>query len=184
MKRTLYCLLLLLAVMTTGCENDLKTIMELDKKNAGVEKASGITIIYSQKAKVTAKLIADSMERHLEAPTFLEFTHGLHVDIYDDSLGTVESTVDAKHGKYMDGTADIFLWDNVVVKNKKGERLDTKQLNWDAKKQKFISNAKVRISTPTDTIRGTGLEANQDFSIYKILNPEGPFTVKDSALIQ
>ncbi len=169
--------------MATGCENDLKTIMELDQKNAGVEKAAGITIIYSQKAKVTAKLRADTMERHLESPTFMEFTHGLHVDIYNDTLA-VESTVDAKHGKYMDNTSDVFLWDNVVVKNKKGERLDTKELHWDAKKERFISNAHVQISTPTDTIRGTGLESNQDFTDYKILNPEGPFTVKDSAMVQ
>lgn len=177
MKRTLY--ILLLALVATGCENDMKTIMEMDQKASGVEKGAGISIIYSQKAKVNAKLTADSMQRHLENPSFLEFTHGLHIDVYD-STGAVSSTVDARHGKYFDGSADVNLWDHVIVRNVKEQRLDAKTLNWDSKKQVFTSSDSVRISlNRTDTIWGTGLESNQDFTNYKILHPSGPFTIHD-----
>jgi hypothetical protein len=67
-----------------------------------------------------------------------------------------------------------------VVINKKGQRLDCEELNWDSKKAIFYSNKEVRISTLTDTLYGTGLESNQDFSDYTILHPSGPFVIKDS----
>jgi len=69
-----------------------------------------------------------------------------------------------------------------VVINKEGKRLDCNELNWDSKKGKFLSKKAVRISTPTDTIYGTGLESNQDFSDYNIINPRGQVTVQDSTL--
>lgn len=162
----------------------MQAIMKLDTKAAAVEEGTDIVSYFSQEGRVTAKLTAPLMIRHLENPPYVEFNKGLKVISYNDSL-QVESTVTARYGKYFENDANVFLRDNVVVVNNKGERLDCHELNWDSKKEKFYSNKKVRISTPAgDTLHGTGLISNQDFSDYKIINSEGQVAVADSTMSQ
>ncbi|MCF6401656.1 LPS export ABC transporter periplasmic protein LptC [Chitinophaga filiformis] len=165
-----------------SCENDMNAIMNLDKSTTAVEEGKDIESMYSQTGRVKAKLTAPMMLRHLKPPVYVEFSKGLKVLFYNDSLD-VESTLTARYGKYFENDANIFLRDHVVVINKKGERLDCEELNWDSKLQKFLSNKPVRISTVTDTLYGTGLESNQDFSDYTILHPSGPFIIQDSTMM-
>jgi len=164
-----------------ACENDMQSIMRLDQGAAAVEEGIKIESLYSQGGRVRAKLTAPTMKRYMERPAYVEFNNGLKVLSYNDSL-QVESTVTAKYGKYFENDDNVFLRDSVVVINKEGKRLDCNELNWDSKKGKFLSKKAVRISTPTDTIYGTGLESNQDFSDYNIINPRGQVTVQDSTL--
>lgn len=164
-----------------ACENDMQSIMQLDKGAAAVEEGVKIESFYSQYGRVRAKLTAPTMTRYLERPAYVEFNNGLKVLSYNDSL-QVESTVTAKYGKYFENDDNVLLRDSVVVVNKEGKRLDCYELHWDSKKGRFFSDKDVRISTPTDTIYGTGLESNQDFSDYNIINPRGQVTVQDSTL--
>lgn len=169
-------------LMTAGlaaCENDMQAIMQLDAKKAAVEEGVDIETIFSQHGRVKAKLMAPVMDRHLEKPPFIEFNKGLRVIFYNDSL-TVESNMRARYGKYFEEEGNVILKDSVVVINKENKRLDCNELHWDAKRELFHTNKPVRISTATDTIWGTGLESNQDFSNYKILHVSGPITLQDS----
>jgi LPS export ABC transporter protein LptC len=166
-----------------SCENDINTIMNMDKQTTVVEEGKDIVSMYSQTGRVKAQLTAPTMIRHLKPPVYVEFNTGLKVLFFNDSLG-IESTLTARYGKYFETDANVFLRDHVVVVNKKGERLDCEELNWDSKLQKFLSNKAVRISTATDTLYGTGLESNQDFSDYTILHPSGPFVIQDSTVAQ
>lgn len=184
MNKTIALFALTLSLLTfASCENDMEAILKLDKQQAAVEEGKDIESIYSQVGKVKAKLTAPLMLRHMQSPTYVEFSKGLKVLFYNDTLN-IESTLTARYGKYFENDANIFLRDHVVVVNKKGERLDCEELNWDAKLEKFLSSKPVRISTPTDTLYGTGLESNQDFSDYTILHPSGPFIIKDSTMMQ
>ncbi|PSL49572.1 LPS export ABC transporter protein LptC [Chitinophaga niastensis] len=176
-KRTI--LYLLIAVAVSSCENDIQAVMEFDSKKAATENGVDIITIFSQGGKVNAKLMAPSMERSLDKPSYVAFKNGLKVFMYNDTLG-LESTLSAKHGKYLEDEGDVFLSDSVIVINKKGERLDTKELNWDPKRKIFYSTQEVFIKTPTDSLHGWGLEANEDFSQKKILKVSGPITVQDS----
>lgn len=176
-KRTI--LFFIIAFAVSSCENDIDAVMELDSKKAATENGQDIVIIFSQGGKVNAKLTGPTMERGLDKPTYVAFNNGLKVFMYNDSLG-LESTLSAKKGKFMEDEGDVFLSDSVIVINKKGERLDTKELNWDPKRKIFYSTKEVFIKTPTDSLHGWGLEANQDFSEKKILKVSGPITVQDS----
>ncbi|MDR6565952.1 LPS export ABC transporter protein LptC [Chitinophaga ginsengisegetis] len=172
-------LFFIIAIAVSSCENDIDAVMELDSKKAATENGQDIVIIFSQGGKVNAKLMGPTMERGLDKPTYVAFNNGLKVFMYNDSLG-LESTLSAKKGKFMEDDGDVFLSDSVIVINKKGERLDTKELNWDPKRKIFYSTKEVFIKTPTDSLHGWGLEANQDFSEKKILKVSGPITVQDS----
>jgi hypothetical protein len=66
---------------------------------------------------------------------------------------------------------------NVVVVNEKGEQLNTEHLVWDEKKAKLLSDEFVKITTKEEVIFGTGLEANEDFTKYKIFNIKGTLSL-------
>lgn len=166
-----------------SCENDMEAILKMDKQTAAVEEGKDIESIYSQVGRVKAKLTAPLMLRHMQTPVYVEFNKGLKALFYNDSLG-VESTLTARYGKYFENDETIYLRDHVVVINKDGQRLDCEELNWDPKLKQFISKKPVRISTATDTLYGNGLISNQDFSDYTILDPTGPFVIKDSSITQ
>lgn len=185
MNKLIACLAFVFSSLAiVSCENDMEAIMNMDKKAAAVEEGKDIESLYSQTGKVKAKLTAPSMLRHMQPPVYVEFNRGLKVLFFNDSTLDVESTLTARYGKYFENDANVYLRDHVVVVNKKGERLDCEELNWDSKKEIFYSNKPVRISTVTDTLYGTGLESNQDFSDYTILHPSGPFILQDSTTLQ
>ncbi|RFS22415.1 LPS export ABC transporter periplasmic protein LptC [Chitinophaga silvatica] len=176
-------LLFIIAIAAASCENDIQAVMDLDSKKAATENGQDIVVLFSQGGRVTARLVAPSMERKLDKPPFVLFNSGLKVFMYNDTLG-LESTLSAKKGKYLEDDGDVFLSDSVIVINKKGERLDTKELNWDSKRKIFYSREEVFIKTPTDSLHGWGLEANEDFTVKKILKVSGPITVEDSTSLQ
>ncbi|WP_161596873.1 LPS export ABC transporter periplasmic protein LptC [Chitinophaga vietnamensis] len=153
--------------------------MSFDSKKAAVENGTDITIIFSQNGRVNAKLTAPALERSLDRPSYVEFKRGLKVYMYDTTLA-LSSTLSAKHGKYLEEEGNVYLSDSVVVINAKGERLDCNELNWDPKRKVFYSTKEVFIQSPTATLHGWGLEANEDFTEKKILKVSGPMTVEDS----
>jgi lipopolysaccharide export system protein LptC len=70
----------------------------------------------------------------------------------------------------------------VVVTNAKNEQLNTEELVWNEKLQKFYTEKFVKISTPTQVIYGDGLESNQTFTQYKITNVKGIIGVNKNSL--
>lgn len=170
------------ALLASSCENDMNAVRRFDATKMGVEQADTVETIISQTAHVKGVLTAPYMERNLNTPPFTEFPRGLKVVFYSDSL-TETSELTAKYGKMMQNENDIFLRDSVVFKNYKTlERLDCKELKWDAKRQLFVSNSFSRVATPTDTLYGQGFEANQNFSLWRFINAYGSFLPPDSTL--
>lgn len=136
----------------------------------------GIQIVsyLSEKGVVKGKLTAPYMLRYQQADTpYTEFPRSLHVDFYNDSL-IIESRVDALYGKYLPNQEKVFLRDSVVVKNiLKGDTLHCNELWWDQHTQRFYTDKPVRIYTKTQTLFGTGMEADQNFRWYNITHMTG-----------
>ncbi|MFB6455760.1 LPS export ABC transporter periplasmic protein LptC [Chitinophaga sp. Hz27] len=176
-KRIIY--FFLIAITVSSCENDIQAVMEFDSKKAAVENGSDIVAMFSQNGKVSAKLLAPEMERSLDKPTYVEFKKGLKLLMYDTTL-QVTSTLTAKHGKYLEEEGYVYLRDSVVLVTAKGETLNTNELNYDPKRKIFYSTKEVFINTPTSQLHGWGLEANEDFSVKKIISVSGPITIEDS----
>ena len=69
-----------------SCENNMKNIPALRKKQVGVEVGRDIESFYSVDAKVKAKLTSPYMLRYLADSPYVEFTKSLHVDFYNDTM--------------------------------------------------------------------------------------------------
>jgi len=67
---------------------------------------------------------------------------------------------------------------NVVAINQNGDQLNTEHLIWDERREKLLSDEFVKITTKDEIIYGSGFEANQDFSKYKIFNIKGTISIK------
>jgi len=93
-------------------------------------------------------------------------------EFFNDSA-QVKNTLTARNARWYEQEGNILIRDSVVIINDKGERLDTEELVWNKSIEKFFTEKPVRITTATHVIYGKGMEANQDFSLYKIFNPTG-----------
>lgn len=165
---------ILLFVIVAGCKNDPKEINALVTKGAQQEdKAEDVTILYSDNGHVKMKLYAkEFVKNDVAKPPYTEMRRGLKVEFFDDSLN-VESTLNARYARYYEKQNNILIRDSIVIVNKKGEKLNTEELVWNQSAKKLFTEKFVKITTPTQVMYGDGLEANEDFTWYRILNPKG-----------
>ncbi|HEX2608649.1 MAG TPA: LPS export ABC transporter periplasmic protein LptC, partial [Flavisolibacter sp.] len=108
---------------------------------------------------------------------YVEFPQKLHVDFFD-SLGKVESQLDARYGKYFESMNRVFLKDSVVVSNRNGDTLRCPELWWDQNSQLFYTDKRVRIRRKDQRIYGgKGMQATQDLNSVTIFQIEQPSMV-------
>lgn len=170
-------------VIITSCENDIEKVKLLsDHKVPPVETATGIRILYSDSAKVQVEITARELNRYETENPYIEMPRGLVANFFDDSMN-VKSKLTADYGIRYEREQKMEAKKNVVVVNEKGETLNTEHLIWDERTEKLRSDVFVKITTKGEIIMGTGFEANQDFSKYKIFNIKGtiPINTKDHA---
>lgn len=172
----------------SSCENDEKEIKKLSAKTFGVEEAKDVKVNYTIGGRVKAILYSTLMLRVQDTVPYVEFPKDIHVDFYNDSQ-KIESVMTAHYARYKESQNIVFLKDSVKIINlEKGDTLYCMELYWDRNRpgREFYTDKDIRIMTKTSTrpLIGTGLEANQNFKDYTILNPKGPFKVPASQFPQ
>ena len=164
-----------LLCLLTGCENDVRQVMQVTtKQRLGVELSKQVKINYSIGGRPRAEITAPVMLRHQDTIPYLEFPNTLHGDFFD-SLMNVESRLDAHYARYMEAESKVYLRDSVTIFNVTGDTLHCNELYWDRAKtgHEFYTDKPVRIRTKTHVIDGVGLDASQDFKEWHILQPRG-----------
>jgi len=167
----------------TSCNNSMQEINDLtNRSRVGADLGKDVTVLYSLKGKVKARLFAHTFLRNEKAdPPYVEMRDGLRADFFDDSTN-IKSTVTARYGRYYEKQGNVLLRDSVHVVNDKGEQLDTQELVWNDQMQEFFTEKPVRITTATQVLFGDGLVASQDFSSYQITNIRGSVQIQKSQL--
>ncbi|HEY2727996.1 MAG TPA: LPS export ABC transporter periplasmic protein LptC, partial [Parafilimonas sp.] len=165
-----------------GCSNNYQEVQDLAKKKMPVDKATQVESYLSQDGIVKAKLTSPLMIQNTlsDTPT-IEFPHSLHVDFYD-STQKVQSKLFAKYGLDYKNQHKILLRDSVIIFNITGDTLRCEKLWWDQDKELIYTDVPVHIRKPDESIDGTGLTADQNFSYWTIKNAKGPISVADSTL--
>jgi LPS export ABC transporter protein LptC len=108
----------------------------------------------------------------LAAPPYTEFTEGLKVDFYNDSL-RVTSWLTANYGIRYESDGKTVLKNDVQVLNENNEHLSTEELIWDERKHIIYTEKFVKITTPDQVIYGEGMEADEQLTTYRIKKPQG-----------
>ncbi len=168
----------MLVCVLTGCKNDPAEIRALTgHTNMQEDRAKGVTFLYSQDGNVKMRIYANVFVRNNNAKRpYIDMNNGLKMEFFDDS-GNVSDVLTADSSRYYELQRDFIVWDSVQIVSRKGERLNTDELIWNESAQKFFTEKPVVITTNNEVLYGNGMEANRDFTWYRILKPRGSVQV-------
>ena len=163
-----------------SCENDVAEIESLThRKNEPISIGKNVELIYSEKSNVKIKITAPLMEEYgVEENKYMEMTKGIEVLFYD-SLMNISSTLTANYAIHRVSKNIMEAKDDVVVVNDKGEILNTEHLIWEQDSSKIYTKDFVKITTEEEVIMGEGMEANQDFTKWRIHKIKGIINIKE-----
>jgi len=175
-------LILLLPVFFVCCENDLKKVQQISRQevNKPVETTIGVDVIYSDSAKVKARMTAPVMLNHTATKTvktYYEMPKGVKIVFYDPKQKII-STVTAEYAITKNENKVIELHRNVVVVNDKGDTFKSEELIWDQLGKRFYSNQFSTLNLHDgNTISGSTFRCNEDLSNPEFLQSTGKFNV-------
>ncbi len=180
-KRMLLSLISLSLIGLTNCENDINEINAyVNREDLSIEKTKEVELIYSDSAII--KVIVNAPMMHTikdKKEPRQEFPDGIKVDFYDGGTNSV-SWLTAKNAIRYDRKKEIVMRDSVVWQSKKNELLESEELIWNETTKKVSSKRFVKITTEDDIIYGYGFEAEEDFTKWKILAPQGTMSVENN----
>lgn len=162
-----------------GCENKMEKVKLLTQNaEMPVEESEKVRLIYSDSGLSKMVIEASKLERFSGENPYTEFNEGIHVIFYDKS-GNIESELTADYAIDYEKVNVMEAKGNVVVINVNGDQLNTEYLIWHESDKLIKSDEFVKITTNDEIIYGDGLEANEDFTQYRIKNIKGIITIKE-----
>ena len=168
---------LLATLQLTGCETKEDAAKPVLYAGPLVETTNVETLV-SDSARLQLRLTAP-LEQQYENGDML-YRKSVKVQVYDKPGKVIVNTLAAKFGK-LDKNKQLYTMrgDVRVANVPQQQTLQTEELFYDKMKRKIYTDPtmKVRVQTPTEVLTGVGLEANEDFSRYRIFKPIGTFTL-------
>jgi len=166
-----------------GCSPKTETSsINAPQEDDPVMTANDIEVIFSDSGRLQAKLTSPLLKRYLGETPCTEFPNGFKVYIFD-SIRRVSSTISGNYGKRREFAHTMEARGNVVVRNElKKKQLNTEHLIWEEYKNLIYSDTKVRITEPGKILFGDGIQANESFTWYRIINPAGQIMVKKDSI--
>jgi len=163
--------------MASCGKNDLKEVAVFTGKDTIPSQiATAITVIYSDSAKVKARLTAPKMIQYITGDQDMEMPNGLNVLFFNDSLKT-NSSLRADYGIRYPNKYLIKVTGNVIVSNPKGDTLNTEELFWDENKNIIYSNTFVKVKEPDKIILAEGFTSDVNFMHYTFKKVKGTFSI-------
>lgn len=157
-----------------GSNRERKVYTEDD---TAIEVGREVEILYSDSAVVRVRVRGPILHNFTDRDNLRqEFPEGVRIDFLEPDL-SIKSTLTAKTAVRQQEKGRITARDSVVLVTKKEEKLETEELIWDERTAKVHTDKFVKVTKPGEVIYGYGLEAEQDFSYWKILVPKGRIKV-------
>lgn len=174
-----YCLYvgLLASLSLLGC-GEPKSDKKVEPYQGPIEEINDVRLLYSEAAMLKVRLKTPKQLRY--ANDNRTYPKPVNIVFYGPN-GEEVTTLRSDSGRY-DKAKDLYtVMGNVVVINReKQEKLLTPVLNWNPVTKKVFTEKQVTIISQLtgEKLYGMGLDANQDFTNYKIRKPTGVFNVE------
>ena len=184
MKDTAFYLLLVIALLLSGCKKEpKKPIAEqtgIPEADLPREEGFNVKFIYSDSARTSAILTAkhsfDIDDQQARSSTKV-FDQGFQLDFFDNQ-GELASVLSADSGEINLKEGKGIAWGNVYFRSTDGKELKTQKLFWEEKERPVWTKRPVNIwsdtadtiTTATEQIIGDSMEANATFTYYKLLH--------------
>jgi len=171
-------------LLLPACENDLKKVKELSAKQLkmNIDTVHNVDVIYSDSAKVKARMTAPVLLQHTGKNPYNEMIKGIKIVFYNDDL-TVKGDLTADYGVQYEAKKIIEFRRNVVAKNDKGETFKSDELIREENLKQMHSSKVVQITMANgDIMNGTGFKSDLTLNHWTIDKSTGIFNVPDSSL--
>lgn len=178
------CLGLMMMTFFYSCKsNNLEELPDFDaRKSLRNDYAEKVKFIITKHATNPTTIESDIFIQNNDAkPSYIDLKNNLKLTTYNSELNS-ESTITADIARYYPDNGNVIVRNNVVVINAKGERMETEELIWNQSLERFYTEKFVKITMDDQVIYGDGLEANQDFTWFKITQQRGTIPVDESEL--
>lgn len=172
---------MLMAVLLSACENDLKKVREISEKEFTnpVDSSISVEVTYSDSAYVKAVLKTPLLlDYKTTAKPYREMPKGIKITFYDKKLKVI-STVVSDYAVTGSNDKIITLKKNVVVTNNEGDTFKSNELVWDSLKKQIYSTQPVVINKIDGTVLNfSNFKSNESGTDYSGDNGYGPIATK------
>src|SRR3954464_2230082 len=130
------------SALLLSCENDIavvNSVTSATQKQLPVESGKNVEIIYSDSAKVRARLTGAQLDHYIGKKNYIELPKGVQVVFYDENRKE-QTHLTADYGIGFDngnGMDHMEVKRHVLVVNEKGDKLETENLTWNAATKKI-----------------------------------------------
>jgi len=130
-----------------------------------------ISLLFSDSAVIKGRLEAPIQYDYDNGDR--DFPDGILIDFFDEN-DAIKSSVKADKCFY-EKDLDIYTLVNHVVLTdmEKNQTMTTELLYWKPAEKRIFTDKYVKIESEEEILEGIGLEADQDFKNYTILQPKG-----------
>ena len=171
--------------MLFSCKEEKKVVDEsLDA--IMTESSNNLTIVVSENGRRSYRFTTPLLEGYtLGRDPYREFRKGVKITTYqDDSLTSVNSTLEANYAIYYENRK---LWEakgNVTIVKHDGTRVYTQQLFWNSTTKRIYSNVDTKIVTADDTHLTEGFDSDEDMVELNFRHWKGKIMMKESMMPQ
>lgn len=173
----------ILTLALCGCRNDIEQVRAITDNNSHpVQTSYNAVYTFSEKGKKQTRLEATLLEQfEMEGDgDYLLARNGFTMIFFDNSQQE-DARITATNGKYEEKKKLLTAWDSVVLTNKAGEKLETEELIYLQDSARIVTDKQVTITLSGGTVlRGRGLESNDSFTQYRIIQPTGDIIVEEN----
>lgn len=177
MTRWFYvCALMIATGLVWSCDDDSQSADAFKEYEGPISETFNTEVLYSDSAQVRIKLQAQRQLQYESGDQ--DFPEGIYIEFFNEE-GVKTTSIKADQGHYSKEENKYTATGNVVVKNlESGEKLETEVLHWERDKHSINTDRYVEIESEGGMFVGEGLEANEDFSSWEILEPTGDLLLK------
>lgn len=174
--------LLICMLLYSSCTNSLNDIKKIASKEEDkpISTSTGVEIIYSDSAKVKARLTTPFMINFDDPKKpYYEMPKGVRIVFFDDELKE-KGTITSDYAIQLEKENMIEFRKNVVATNARGETFRSEELFYDQNNKKLYSNKPVQITMSAgNVINGTDFNSNESLYPWTINNSKAVFHVDD-----
>ena len=150
------------------------------------EKSSNLTIVVSENGRKSYRFTTPLLEGYtLGRDPYREFRKGIKITTFqDDSLTTVNATLESNYAIYYENRK---LWEakgNVRIVKHDGTKVFTQQLFWNSTTKRIYSNVDTKIVTADDTHYTEGFESDEDLVELNFRHWKGKGMMKEEMMQQ
>ena len=171
-----------ITAMLFSCTNNIKEVRDfLADKNLPIGIAKNVYNIHTDSGRVdvkfTAPLLYDYSNR--KAHPYSEFPEGVRIVSFENNKDSL--VIIGGYAISYSKTSISEIKGKVKIENfKEQKKLLTEQLFWDQRTKYFYTEQPFTLYTATDTILGTGFDANEDLSQFMAKNNRGTIYLNEN----